>query len=135
MWRKGFSDHADFSSFESGAAAKFARYSSSSALYLHQGKAPVGFHFKNPDLAKTYRLIAQGGVNAFYRGPVAQAFVNTVNRPPVNAGVSVVAGKMSLSDLDNYEARWRLPVRTTYRGLEVVSMGLPSSGGITVSKP
>ena len=132
---KGFPITPIFHHLNQGAAAKFARYSSSSALYLHQGKAlPVGFHFKNPELAKTYRLIAQGGVNAFYRGPVAQAFVNTVNQPPVNAGVSAVAGKMSLSDLDNYEARWRLPVRTTYRGLDVVSMGLPSSGGITVSE-
>ena len=43
--------------------------------------------------------------------------MNTVNQPPVNAGVSVVAGKMSLSDLDNYEARWRLPFAQTYRGL------------------
>ncbi|WMW80835.1 gamma-glutamyltransferase [Undibacterium cyanobacteriorum] len=130
---RGFPITPIFHHLNQGAAAKFQRYSSSSALYLHQGQAlPVGFHFRNPDLAKTYRLIAQAGVNGFYRGPVAQAFVNTVNQPPVNQGVAVVPGKMQLSDLDNYEARWRLPVHTTYRGLDLYSMGLPSSGGVTV---
>ncbi len=133
--QKGFAITPIFHHLNQGAVDKFARYTSSSALYLHEGKAlPVGFHFKNPDLAKTYRLIAQAGVNGFYRGPVAQRLLQTVNQPPVKDGVQVVAGNMSSADLQNYEARWRLPVRSSYRGLDLVSMGLPSSGGITVAE-
>lgn len=133
--QKGFAITPIFHHLNQGAVDKFARYTSSSTLYLHQGKAlPVGFHFKNPDLAKTYHLIAKAGVNAFYRGPMAYSIVQTVNQPPVAAGVQVVAGNMTSADLQNYEARWRLPVRSSYRGLDLVSMGLPSSGGITVSE-
>lgn len=132
---KGFAVTPIFHHLNQGALEKFARYTSSSALYLHQGKAlPVGFHFKNPDLANTYRLIAKAGVNGFYRGPMAHSIVQTVNQPPVKAGVQVVAGNMTSADLQNYEARWRLPVRSTYRGYDLVSMGLPSSGGITVAE-
>ncbi|MBC3881997.1 gamma-glutamyltransferase [Undibacterium sp. LX40W] len=133
--QKGFTVTPIFHHLNQGAVEKFARYTSSSALYLHEGKAlPIGFHFKNPDLAKTYRIIAQAGVNGFYRGPVAQGLLQTVNQPPAKNGVQVVAGNMNSADLQNYEARWRLPVRSTYRGLDLVSMGLPSSGGITVAE-
>ena len=132
--QQGFAVTPIFHHLNQGAVEKFARYTSSSSLYLHEGKAlPVGFHFKNPDLAKTYRIIAQAGVNGFYRGPVAQQLIQTVNQPPVKNGVQVVAGSMTSADLQNYEARWRLPIQSTYRGLDLVSIGLPSSGGITVA--
>ena len=132
--QQGFAVTPIFHHLNQGAAEKFARYTSSSSLYLHEGKAlPVGFHFKNPDLAKTYRMIARAGVNGFYRGPVAQQLIQTVNQPPVKNGVQVVAGNMTSADLQNYEARWRLPIQSTYRGLDLVSIGLPSSGGITVA--
>ena len=65
-----------FHHLNSGAAHKFALYSSSSALYLRDGKPlPVGYAFKNPDLAKTYQILAQAGANAFYRGKIADALL------------------------------------------------------------
>ncbi|STQ90827.1 gamma-glutamyltransferase [Iodobacter fluviatilis] len=115
--------------------AKFARFSSTSALYLKDGKAlPVGTSFRNPDLAATYRAISKGGVKAFYEGPLAKQIVQAVNMPPVNSGVSVMTGQMTLADLKDYEARLRQPVHSTYRGLDLYGMAMPSSGGIAIAE-
>jgi gamma-glutamyltranspeptidase/glutathione hydrolase len=115
--------------------SKFQRFSSTSALYLKDGKAlPVGTLLRNPDLARAYRALAAGGQRAFYSGPMARAVVATVNRPPMAAGASVRAGNMTLFDLANYEARIRQPVHSTYRGYDVYGMAEPSSGGVAVAE-
>ncbi|AMC33910.1 gamma-glutamyltransferase [Janthinobacterium sp. B9-8] len=115
--------------------AKFARFSSTSALYLKDGKAlPLGTSFRNPDLAATYRVISKGGVKAFYEGQLAKRIVDTVNAPPVAAGVAVLTGKMTLADLKDYEARLRQPIHSTYRGLDLYGMAMPSSGGIAIAE-
>lgn len=130
---RGFRVDANFSGLVARNEAKFARFPATAALYLRDGKAiPAGAMLRNPDLARTYRLLASGGVDAFYQGPLANAIVDTVNRPPTARGVSVRGGRMTLADLANYEARVRLPVRSTYRGYELYGMPLPSSGGVTV---
>lgn len=114
---------------------KFAMFPATAARYMKDGKPlPAGTLLRNPDLANTYRLLANGGVKAFYSGKLAQAIVDTVNQPPVAAGVSVRPGKMTLADLANYEARWRQPVRSTYRGYELYGMPLPSSGGVAIAE-
>ncbi len=131
---RGFTITPIFNHLNSGASHKFALYSSSSTLYMQNGKAlPVGFHFKNPDLAKTYKAIALGGANAFYRGPIADALLKTVNQPPTVSGVKVRPGLMTQADLLNYEVRLRQPVHSTYRGYDLYALGLPSSGGITIA--
>jgi len=115
--------------------SKFQHFSSTSALYLREGKAiPVGATLRNPDLAKAYRLLASGGQRAFYTGPLARAVIDAVNRPPMNAGATVRAGQMTLADLANYEARIRQPVHSTYRGYDVYGMAEPSSGGVAVAE-
>jgi len=131
---QGFKVTPIFHHLNSGAAKKFALYSSSSALYLHEGKPlPVGYAFKNPDLAKTYKILAQNGANAFYRGKIADALLNTVNNPPVHGNAKVRPGNMTQADLLNYEVRTRLPLHSTYRGYDLYALGAPSSGGITVA--
>jgi gamma-glutamyltranspeptidase / glutathione hydrolase len=108
--------------------AKFARFSSTSALYLQDGKAlPIGSTFRNPDLAATYRSLSKGGVKAFYEGPLAAQIVQAVNTPPVVNGVSVLTGQMTLNDLKDYEARLRQPIHSTYRGLDLYGMAMPSA--------
>lgn len=130
---RGFRVDANFSALVARNRGKFARFPATAALYLRNGKAiPAGTSLRNPDLARTYRLLARGGVDAFYEGPLADAIVATVNRPPTAPGVSVRGSRMTLADLANYEARLRLPVHSTYRGYDLYGMPLPSSGGVTV---
>jgi gamma-glutamyltranspeptidase/glutathione hydrolase len=119
----------------------FAQFSSTSALYLPGGQAPaVGSTFRNPDLAATYRLIADEGTRVFYHGEVGRDVVNTVQHPPVVANPAVpwpypiAPGTMQLSDLARYRVRQPDPTHMTYRGLDVYGMATPSSGGTTVGE-
>jgi gamma-glutamyltranspeptidase/glutathione hydrolase len=75
------------------------------------------------NLARTLRLIAQRGVNGFYRGPTAAAII----------AASVAGhGIISHTDLDRYRARELPPVVCFYRGYRIVSAPPPSSGGVTL---
>jgi gamma-glutamyltranspeptidase/glutathione hydrolase len=131
----GFAVGPNFHRINKVNEAKFARFSTASALYLKDGQAlPVGTHFRNPDMAQTYRDIARGGVKAFYEGPIAASIVSAVNHPPANPGVTVLPGDMTMADLKDYETRLRQPVRSTYRGYEIHGMPTPSSGGIAIAQ-
>lgn len=90
--------------------------------YLAEGGLPyeTGELFKNPDLAKTLKMIAENGKDAFYKGEVAEAFVQTVQK---------YGSVMTLKDLEAYEVKVREPVRSTYRGYQLVSAPPASSGG------
>jgi gamma-glutamyltranspeptidase/glutathione hydrolase len=132
---KGFTVSGIFNQLVKKNESKFQHFSSTSALYLRDGKAiAVGATIRNPDLARAYRLLAAGGQRAFYTGPLASAVVDAVNRPPMTAGAIVRAGQMTLADLANYEARIRQPVHSTYRGYDLYGMAEPSSGGVAVAE-
>jgi gamma-glutamyltranspeptidase/glutathione hydrolase len=132
---KGFPISETFHKLTAENERKFQLFTSTSQLYLRNGKAvPAGTTLKNPDMAKAYREIAARGYKAFYEGPMAKAMVDAVNRPPLAKAASVRPGTMSLADLANYEARIRQPIRSTYRGYDVYGMPLPSSGGIAVAE-
>lgn len=131
---KGFTVTPHFAQLVGQNEKKFRQFAPTSALYLRDGKAlPAGTLLRNPGMARAYREIAQGGVKAFYEGPLARAIVDSVNRPPVAPGVKVRAGAMALADLANYEARIRPALHSTYRGIDLYGMPLPSSGGATVA--
>ncbi len=108
------------------------------ALFLDPDGTPrdVGTTFRNPDLARTYELLARRGSESFYRGPLAEAIVQTVRQPPVSPSANHRwrSGVMQAGDLASYRAPERPPTRVNYRGLEVFSMGPPSSGGTTVGE-
>ena len=72
------------------------------------------------DLAATLAAIAEQGPRGFYEGPVAGKLVKAI----ADAG-----GIMTLEDLKSYQPTIRPPVRGSYRGYDIVSMPLPSSGG------
>ena len=132
---KGFTVSEIFSHLTRENERKFQQFSTTSALYLRDGKAVTpGTVLRNPDMAKAYREIAAKGQRAFYEGPMARAIVDAVNKPPVANGASVRAGRMTLADLANYEARIRQPVVSTYRGYDIYGMPQPSSGGVTVAE-
>jgi gamma-glutamyltranspeptidase / glutathione hydrolase len=111
---------------------------STRALYLDADGTPrdVGTVLRNPDLARTYERIAHLGAKGFYSGAVADAMVEAVQHPPVAADANHTwrPGVMTLRDLKAYVAPERKPTRVGYRGLDVYSMGPPSSGGSTVGE-
>ena len=76
-------------------------------FYVNGSPPAAGAIFKNPDLAKTFRLIQQHGRDAFYRGEVAQALV---------AKSTALGGTMTLDDLAKYKGEWVAPASTTYHG-------------------
>jgi len=132
---KGFPVTQNFVNLTNESLQKFAKFPATAALYLKDGKAlPVGATLRNPDMAKAYRELASGGIKVFYEGRIGQAIVDTVNHPKTAAGTQVVAGKMTMADLANYEARVRQPVHSTYRDYDLYGMSLPSSGGIAVAE-
>ncbi|MGZ5200902.1 MAG: gamma-glutamyltransferase [Telluria sp.] len=132
---KGFKVTETFSHLVAENETKFQNFSTTSALYLRNGKAiPAGTTLRNQAMARAYREIAARGEKAFYEGPMAEAIVDAVNHPPLAAGKNVAAGNMTLADLANYEARIRQPVHTTYRCYDIYGMPQPSSGGVTVAE-
>ncbi len=108
------------------------------ALFLDPDGTPrdVGSVFTNPELAATYQRIAHLGPKGFYRGAVADALVNTVQHPVISptANHTWRRGVMGMRDLHTYVAPERAPTHVNYRGLDVYSMGPPSSGGSTVGE-
>ncbi|HYO54516.1 gamma-glutamyltransferase [Archangium sp.] len=134
---QGFDVDTTFFEQTSRNIERFRDISSTAALYLTPESKPwpVGTVFKNPDLAKTYRLVAQEGIPVFYQGEIARAIVSTVTRPPVTQGASrtVRPGVMQLSDLASYEVIIRPPMSSNYRGYTLYGMGLPGSGSLTLA--
>jgi gamma-glutamyltranspeptidase/glutathione hydrolase len=136
--RRGFVVDATFAGQIADNADRFDDIPAAAALYLDPDGTPrdVGSVFRNPDLARTYRLLARRGARGFYRGPLAQAIVRTVRSPVVSPAANHVyrAGVMDAGDLRAYTAPERAPVHVRYRGLDVYGMGPPSSGGSTVAE-
>jgi len=79
--------------------------------------------FRNPDLARTYRLIAEGGRDAFYEGAIAHT---------IDAYFKRIGGWLSLEDLADQRAEWLEPLVTTYRGVDVYAMGANTQGLATL---
>ena len=77
--------------------------------------------FYQKDLAETLKRIAKYGRDGFYKGKTADLIV---------AEMKNVTDWITLKDLDNYISKYRKPVIGEFKGLEVISMGPPSSGGI-----
>ncbi len=86
----------------------------------------AGTLLRNPAYADTLRRVATEGTAAFYGGEIAADIVGKVQGDPANPGL------LALSDLSNYAVAERPPVCGRFAGVEVCSMGPPSSGGITV---
>ena len=90
-------------------------------LYLKEDGSfyQFGERQNNPELAELLENIAEYGVDYFYKGKVAEQIVAEINKR---------GGCFQMSDMEQYEPKFRTPVRTTYRGYEVVSFAPPSGG-------
>ena len=109
------------------AVEKLRQFPDSARIFLGpDGNAwPIGHSLKQPDLARSYRKIARHPTDWFYRGPFA---LKTEEWMLANGGL------ISRADLAAYKARRREPVRSTYRGFEIVGFPPPSSGGVHVAQ-
>jgi len=88
------------------------------SVFLPQGAAPeTGAIFRNPAYARALELVAEEGPEAFYRGPIAAAFLKTSDR---------LGGVMTAADLADFRPEWVEPISTTYRGWRVYE--LPPNG-------
>ncbi len=136
--RDGFVVDQTFSDQIKGNLDYFDDAPASAALYLDPDGSPrdPGFKLRNPDLARTYELLARVGERGFYRGKVANAILNTVRHPPVSPAANHTwrPGVMALDDLHGYKAVRRAPTRVSYRGLDVYGAPPVSSGGSTVGE-
>src|SRR4028119_1760916 len=92
-------------------------------IFYKPGGIPyeVGEILVQKDLAKSLRLIVQEGSKAFYQGAIASAIATDMQ---ANGGL------ITKEDLAAYKPVIRKPIRGTYRGYDIVSMPLPSSGGV-----
>ena len=106
-------------------ADRFARFPGSAQKFLDDQGQPPGFNekFVQPDLAATLVRIAEQGKPGFYAGETARL---------IEKEMQANGGLITLADLLSYKSVWREPVRVSYRGYEVVSMGPPSSGGVVL---
>ena len=86
--------------------------------FMPDGRAPrKGEIFKNPKLANTYRKIAEGGRDEFYKGDIART---------IGAFMKEQGGFLSYEDLAAHKSEWVSPVSTDYRGYRVWE--LPPNG-------
>ncbi len=106
-----------------GAEKDLAKWPDSAATFLIDGRAPrMGEVFRNPNLAQSYRLIAEHGAKAFYEGEIAHAIASFSQAN---------GGYLSLADLQKHASEWIEPVSTNYRGYEVWELP-PNGQGIAV---
>jgi len=87
-------------------------------LFWRNGRAPaVGEIFRNPELARAYRILAEQGPRALYEGEVAAAMLKTS---------AALGGKMAAEDLREFSSEWVEPLSIEYRGWSVYQ--LPPNG-------
>ena len=99
-------------------AANLKRFPGFKEVYMPNGSTPKkGEVFKNPALANTLSLIAKGGRDAFYKGPVAKTIADYMDQ---------LGGFLSEKDLADHTSEWVEPVSVNYRGYDVWE--LPPNG-------
>ncbi len=92
--------------------------------YAPGGKPPNEYDVRrNPDLGRTYRMIAEGGRDAFYDGPIAKTIGDYFKR---------IGGWLSADDMRGHQAEWLDPLVTKYRGVDVYGMGANTQGLATL---
>ena len=104
---------------------RMAKFPASLAAYGKPdgGEWVAGDRLVLTDLGRTLRAIATEGSDVFYKGWIADRIANDMK---ANGGL------ITRKDLAAYEAKVRAPIRGTYRGFEIISMGPPSSGGVAL---
>ena len=93
-------------------------------IFLRDGEVPPLYsNFRNPDLAKAYRMIARMGPKALYNGPIGRAIVRRVNKG---------GAEWTMSDLRSFESEWVEPISTNYQGYDVYQTPPQTQGFATL---
>lgn len=102
-------------------------------IFLSVNKHSIPFHkeggwkegdiMRLPDLAETLRRIRDDGAAGFYDGKTAQYIVQEMESGN---------GLIDYTDLLRYEAKWRTPLKGTFKDFDIITMPPPSSGGVAL---
>src|SRR2546425_4882858 len=104
--------------FFEAARATLRRSREAERLYLGNGGPRAGGVVTYKELAATFRQVAEGGAEVFYRGPIAKAIARAVRE---------AGGWLGEEDLAEFKPEWREPATIAYRGQQVYSMPPPFS--------
>jgi gamma-glutamyltranspeptidase/glutathione hydrolase len=101
---------------------KLKRTPAAASTYLINGAAPKpGDIFVQKNLARTFRTLAKGGRDAYYRGEIARAIVDYCQKN---------GGFLSMEDFAEHKATWVEPIATTYKGYTLNEFP-PNNQGLT----
>ena len=100
----------------------FLNNNAAAKVFIREDRKPwkAGDRFIQKDLARSLKRISREGRNGFYTGKTADLIVAEMNR-----GIGLITHE----DLLSYESKYREPITGSFKGYEIISMGLPSSGG------
>jgi len=121
--QEGFIVTENQSSSLSGKLDDFIKINGKNSLYSK--RYYKGDTIKNTKFAETLSKISKNGSKAFYEGEIAEMIIDEV----MESG-----GIMTIEDLKNYKSIWRDPLIFKYKDLDIISMSLPSSGGILLGQ-
>ena len=99
----------------------FLKYNTVKPVFVKDGTWKAGDTLIQKDLANTLKRIRDLGQKGFYEGRTAELIVAEMKRGK---------GMISAADLKTYQAKWRTPTQFNYKGYTIVTMPLPSSGGV-----
>ena len=112
---------AKMSGWFKNAEPLLKHWSSSSEVFLRDGRPPQpGEVLRQPKLARSYRMLAHEGRDAFYRGPLGRAACDYVQQ---------CGGVLAMEDLQKHHSDWVEPISTNYRGYDVCEFP-PNTQGI-----
>jgi gamma-glutamyltranspeptidase / glutathione hydrolase len=114
--RDGFALTAKAAELFEGSAALYTEYPEWQAAYQAR---TVGAVVRQPALARTIELLGRDGPDSYYRGPIADAMADAVQRG---------GGALEGSDLAAHAGEWTEPLRAPYRDLEVYELPPPTQG-------
>lgn len=108
-----------------GIQKDLQKYNTSKTAFQKDTPWKAGDTLKQPELAKTLQRIRDEGQKGFYEGETAKLIADEMKK---------VNGIITEEDLKLYEAKERTPVVFDYKGYTIISMPLPSSGGIILEQ-
>jgi gamma-glutamyltranspeptidase / glutathione hydrolase len=111
----GLNDHQD----------EFKKLNTGATAFIKEGGWKEGDLLVQTDLARTLKRIRDNGAKGFYEGETARLIVEEMQRGN---------GIISYGDLKNYKAVERKAIQFSYKGNDIVTMPLPSSGGIILQQ-